>query len=393
MPLIDKVGDRIRTLYMCERTDQRVAALLVDGQLSNLVVEHSVQANVGRTGLFLSAEVQDVVSSLEAIFLDAGLRRPVFLKFADYGLATPVLQLRKGERLLVQVMNEAQSGKGARVTTHYQLAGQFFVYMPIADYQTISNRILDEAERQRLLQWVDSNKRNREGWIVRSLASEVEDVRLLEDMEQLRARWAKLTSDFARRPAHVRAGVIDEGESFAERMMVRFAQVAPSQIMVDEELALSLSQNTNNVVIMESKKKEAFIKELERLVKPYVAGKIRLTDGGLVICEQTTALTVIDVDSGRTKSTSDLAETALRVNLQAAAAIAKWLRISDTGGMVVVDFVHMDSEEHRQAVAEALRDACGDDLREVQLIGWSAMGLFELTRKRTSARQLKDFFV
>jgi ribonuclease G len=377
---------------MCERSNQRVAALLVDGQLSHLVVEHSVEANVGRTGLFLSAEVQDVVSSLEAIFLDAGLKRPVFLKFADYELAKSVQQLRKGERLLVQLMSEAQSGKGARVTMHYQMAGQFLVYLPNADYQTISNRILDDAERQRLLQWVDSNKQDREGWIVRSLASGVEDARLLEDMEQLRARWVNLTSDFTRRPRHVRPGVIDEGESFAERMMVRFAKTEPLQIMVDAEIALSLLQNTKNVVIMESKQKEAFIKELERFVKPYVSGKIRLAGGGLVICEQTTALTVIDVDSGRTKSTFDLAETALRVNLQATAAIAKWLRISDTGGMVVIDFVHMDSEAHRQAVEEALRDACGDDLHEVQLVGWSGMGLFELTRKRTSARQLKDFF-
>jgi ribonuclease G len=387
---------------MCETTDKRIAVVFDNGQLSHLALETLETLNADRTGQFLRSSISEMVPSLEAIFLDGGLKRPVFLKYADYESVKSLETLQHGDPLLVQVMKEPQPGKGARVTTHYQLAGSYLVFLPTAGYCTLSKEISDEQERRRLLEWIRTQENDGEGWIIRSRAVDVPYRQLEEEMENLRNRWQKICADYENWVASTdsgnvikrpQTGMIADGSSFAERMFIRFSKLDIQDVVLDANVAMGTDLASRSIRVVDEKEKSKLLKNLEQQIKPYAQGKIRLSGGGLVICEKTEALTVIDIDCSRSKSEVDLAKTALHVNLQAADAIGKWLRISETGGMVVIDFINMESNEDCQSVVAALRSACGEDNSEIQLVGWTGLGLFELTRKRTNNQRIQGFHV
>ena len=294
--------------------------------------------------------------------------------------------LRPGQELSVQVRKEALGNKGPRLTTSLSVPGRFLVYVPGGDKVGVSRRITDDEERLREL--VEGHLRHGEGFIVRTVCEGVAEDILVRDMQYLRETWASIDEnsriqdaptllhqelDLALRATRdmvsetVRRVVVDAQEDrdrvagFMERFMPRVGG------------HLELYQEATPMLESAG---------VERTLQRALGRKIHLPSGGYLVLEKTEALTSIDVNSGRYVSGASLAETTLKVNLEAVEAVLYQLRLRDIGGLIVIDFIDMEELESRAKVEEALRIGLARDPARSSFLPISDFGLVEMTRRR-----------
>ena len=296
--------------------------------------------------------------------------------------------LRPGQELLVQVRKEALGSKGPRLTTSLSVPGRFLVYVPDGDKVGVSRRITKEEERDRLRQLVEGHLRQGEGFIVRTACEGVDEDILIRDMQYLRDAWASIHErsqqqstpsllhqelDLALRATRdmvsddVCRVIVDDGgdqqriAEFMERFMPR----------VDAQLELYRDPTP----MLEAA-------GVERVLQRALGRKVHLPSGGYLVVEKTEALTSIDVNSGRYVSGANLAETTLKVNLEAVDAVLYQLRLRDIGGLIVIDFIDMEELPSRKKVEEALAAGLARDPARSSFLPLSAFGLVEMTRRR-----------
>ena len=387
--------------------DETTVALLEDGKLTEFYVE---RPNVRKlVGNIYKGRVVNVLPGMGAAFVDIGIGKNAFLYIDDLLPAhleripkeKPSIDtlVRTGDELLVQIVREPVGTKGARVTTHYALTGRWLVYMPEAGYVALSKKIGDDAERQRLKAIGEELCEGDEGVILRTVAKGEGFEALRGDMELLRERWR-----------HIRAA--------AEKLR------APCEVYTDEELVPRLirdivTDEIDEIIVDDPELLSEAVRSLET-VAPRLAGRARLHEGrksiidaygikdqlekalqpkqwlesgGYVVIDQTEALTVIDVNTGKYTGSTNLEETVLTTNIEAAEEIARQLRLRDIGGIIVVDFIDMERDENRAQIVAALEANFARDRTKTHIVGWTKLGLLELTRKK--GREQKDhlFFV
>jgi ribonuclease G len=291
---------------------------------------------------------------------------------------------------MVQVIKEAAGTKGARVTTHYAIPGRWGVYMPNADYIGVSRKIESETERDRLKRLVSGMLTGEEGFIVRTNAVEAEDRSISDDLEFLRSAWSS---------------IMKQAEASA--------QSAPQLIYSEHGLMYRLARDIigpklDELTIDESNAMKAFMPIVETMapsllarIKHYtgwtplfrelgidhqldkaLARKVWLDNGAYLMIDVTEALTVIDVNTGKYIGQIDLEQTVFEVNMAAAAEIARLLRLRDVGGIIIIDFIDMTSSSNRRSVLESLEQHCRRDRTKTTVVGWTKLGLVEMTRKK-----------
>jgi ribonuclease E len=378
------------------------------------LVEHYVSMPTDDTlsidGNIYLGRVQNVLPGMEAAFIDIGTPKNGVLYRGDVaydpadveGGEKPRIErvLRNGQAITVQVTKNPIAHKGARLTQEVSLAGRFVVMVP-GQPQTygISKRLPDD-ERKRLRRVLDRVRQPDAGLIVRTAAEGATEEELERDMLRLNAQWNQI-SELAKR---VKPGSLLYKEPPLAIRLVReeFTKEYRGVVIDDEELFNEVRGYVDAIAPELSERVEYYDAVAENLpvfekfhvheqLHKALDRKVWLPSGGSLIIERTEALTVIDVNTGKNVGSSNLEETVYRNNLEAAEVVARELRLRDIGGIIVIDFIDMESKRNREAVENAFRDALARDKTRTQVFPISELGLVEMTRKRVSEGLVEAF--
>jgi ribonuclease G len=371
-------------------------ALVEDGRLAEISIEKTGSDSL--VGNIYKGRVVNVLPGMQAAFVDIGLSKNAFLYVDD--VLHPHLEkqpkdkpsiaelLKPGDQLMVQIMKDPLGGKGARVTTHFSLPGRWLVYMPHADYVGISKKIEEDAERNRLRELADELRQPGEGIIMRTNAAGMRREALAEDLDGLRLKWQEACG---RAEASSAPAELHRDSGLVERMVRDIVTPDTEELIIDdhkrmEEVKAYLRRvvpGLEDRVRLYRESGDMFAKYgIQEQMERAFQGHIRLENGGYLVWDQTEALTVIDVNTGKYTGTDDLEETVFQTNLKAAEEIARLLRLRDVGGIIIIDFIDMEKEEHRQQVVERLEATIKRDRTKCQVVGWTRLGLLEMTRKK-----------
>ncbi|CAG7655312.1 Rne/Rng family ribonuclease [Paenibacillus allorhizosphaerae] len=340
-----------------------------------------------------------VLQGMQSAFVDVGLEKNGFLYIDDLLPAhldkqpkskPPIHDLVKvGQELMVQVVKEPVGSKGARLTTHYSIPGRFGVYMPYADYVGVSRKIESASDRERLKRIAERYLQHQEGFIVRTAALGETEEAIAADLEELRARWRqlelaaeaegdvprKIHSDLQMLPRLIR-------DLFRDDVQELIADSGEVLSEIQSYIAVPGAQPMTGRLKLESGADLMHAYDVPRQLEMGLKRKVWLDNGSYLIVDRTEALTVFDVNTGKYTGSVDLERTVYDTNMEAAREIARLLRLRDIGGLIIIDFIDMETEEGRQQVLDELVRESRKDRTKTVVVGWTKLGLVELTRKK-----------
>jgi ribonuclease G len=377
------------------------------------VIEHGVTHELhierasarGIVGNIYMGRVIRVLPGMQSAFIDVGGERAAFLHVADIwgsrnnhnggsgpASATPIERLlAEGQNLVVQVVKDPIGTKGARLSTQISIAGRFLVYLPQESHIGISQRIDDEEERQHLREMLQQilPPEEKGGFIIRTMAETASERELRSDVDYLRKLWQGI-QERAKTAASVTPLYQDLNLSL--RVLRDFVHEDTARILIDSRETFQAMQQfsheymPNVVQRLEHYQGERPLFDLygvEDEIEKALARRVELKSGGYLIIDQTEALTTVDVNTGGYVGGRSFDDTIFKTNLEAAQVIARQLRLRNLGGIIIIDFIDMDSEEHRHAVLTEFRKALMRDRTRMTVNGFTQLGLVEMTRKRT----------
>lgn len=375
-------------------------ALILQGAVQELHIERTLSR--GMAGNIYLGKVVRVLPGMQSAFIDIGLERAAFLHVADIwearthdnpnAPATPIEKLLyDGQALMVQVVKDPIGTKGARLSTQISIAGRMLVYLPQDSHIGISQRIENEEERELLREKVRRllPADEKGGFIIRTMAEDASDADLQMDIDYLRKTWAAITRQSRSKPA---PALLYQDLNLAQRVLRDFVNDETSTIQVDSrENFLMLQQFGTTYTPSVLSKLTHYTGErplfdlygVEEEIQRALGRRVDLKSGGYLIVDQTEAMTTIDVNTGSYVTGRNFDDTIFKTNLEAAHAIARQLRLRNLGGIIILDFIDMESAEHRNAVLAELGKALARDRTKISVSGFSALGLVEMTRKRT----------
>lgn len=397
--------------------ETRVAAV-ENGLITDFYLER--RRHRGVVGNLYKGRVSRVLPGMQAAFVDIGLEKAGFLYVADVHsehnpLALPEddgegdddggrggnarrkrdvppieEQLREGQEVLVQVVKDPIGTKGARVTSHISLAGRHLVFMPTVDHIGISRQIASESERKRLRNIANEMRPRGGGFIVRTASAGISSRFLKRDMELLIGLWNEILQkrERARTPS-----LLYEDLDLMLRATRDLATAKLDKLIVDshdqydrimEFIERFMPRFANRVELYVGKDPIFDAYGVEPEIKNALSRTVSLPSGGYLVIERTEALTSIDINTGRfVGKTNNLEETIVKTNLEAAVEIAYQLRLRNIGGLIIIDFIDMETAAHRDQVHKALEKALENDRGRVKITRISEFGIVEMTRKRT----------
>jgi ribonuclease G len=378
-------------------------ALVENGMLQEVWLERA--SHSGYIGNIYRGVVSRVLPGLQAAFIDIGLERTAFLHARDMVRNDPVTTdevtppepqisslLRPGDRLIVQVIKDPLGSKGARLTTNISVPSRFLVLLPDCDVVGISARIEEEAERARLKALVHT-LRDRglgHGYIVRTNAEGVNDFALSADMAYLGKVWQAITERIA---TAAPATCVFEDLSLPLRALRDLMHEEVDRVRIDSGEVLQKAREFARRFVpdwlerIEEYSGDRPIFDLfgvEDEIDSALRPSVPLKSGGYLVFEQTEAMTTIDVNTGGYVGHRNLEETIYKTNLEAAQTIARQLRLRNLGGIIIIDFIDMEDEEHRRQVMRSFERVLERDQVKTGVTAISALGLVEMTRKRTT---------
>ncbi|NMM36430.1 MAG: ribonuclease G [Glaciimonas sp.] len=375
-------------------------ALILQGAVQELHIERTLSR--GRVGNVYSGKVVRVLPGMQSAFIDIGLERAAFLHVADIwearlhdgtNAAPTAIEkiLHDGQALMVQVIKDPIGTKGARLSTQISIAGRMLVYLPQDPHIGISQRIENEVERELLRSRVQGllPPEEKGGCIVRTMAEDASDEDLQADIEYLRKTWNAITSVSRTRPA---PQLLYQDLSLAQRVLRDFVHDDTANIQIDSrenftrlhEFATTYTPSVLGRIQHYTGERPLFdLYGVEEEIERALGRRVNLKSGGYLIVDQTEAMTTIDVNTGGYVGGRNFDDTIFKTNLEAAHAIARQLRLRNLGGIIVLDFIDMENLEHRNSVMTELKKTLSRDRTKVSVSTFSALGLVEMTRKRT----------
>ena len=373
-------------------------AVVHAGAVQELLIERA--ASRGLVGNIYMGRVARVLPGMQSAFVEVGLERAAFLHVADIrgerkpdGEAMRPIEklLAEGQPLLVQVVKDPIGTKGARLTTQISIAGRLLVYVPQDPHIGISQRIEDEGGRAALREQVRAllPAEEKGGFIIRTLAEGASDAELAADIAFLRRLWADIRERaLGAQPPRL----VHQDLSLAQRVLRDMVTEDTERVLVDSrENFHKLADFAETYTPQLRARLEHYAGErplfdlynVEPEIEKALARRVDLKSGGTLVFDQTEAMTTIDVNTGGYVGSRNFDETVFKTNLEAAQAIARQLRLRNLGGIILVDFIDMQSDEHRAAVLSELRKALARDRTRMTVNGFTQLGLVEMTRKRT----------
>lgn len=381
-----------KKIVIAERDN--IAAVLENGKVTDFFI-HRGDVLLGDVYL---ATVDNILPSIDAAFVNVGTDKMGFLHAQDVmGKGTLKEKLKPKQKLIVQVVKEPTGHKGPRVTTEISLPGRFLVLMPYEPGVSVSKKIENSRERARLKAIMNLIKPVGVGVIIRTEAEGQSEADIQEDLEILLEKWNNIiTSAETLNPPNL----IYRDQDLLYRVIREACTEDVKEIVVDTAFALSRVQNilqnwhmNKNIEVTLYKGTEPLLiaYDIHKEIKAALNVKVNMPSGGYLFIQQTEALTVIDVNSGKFTSSSTQDETILKTNIEAVHEIARQLRLRNIGGMIIVDFIDMMSRADKLAMLEELEIALEPDKAKPQVGQLSDLGLVELTRHR-QGQSLSEIF-
>ncbi len=377
-------------------------AMIEGGALQEVHIER--EARRGIVGNIYKGRVSRVLPGMQAAFVDIGLEKAAFLHASDIVPHTECVAenekqqfqvrdiselVRQGQDIVVQVVKDPLGTKGARLTTDITLPSRYLVFMPGAGHVGVSQRIDSEQERARLKKIVTEYCDEDGGFIIRTAAEGAEERELAQDAQFLRRLWKKVGD---RRAKYKTRSMLYGELGLAQRILRDFVGTRLSRIQVDSGQAFdTLEEFTSEFVPELTDRLERYegdkpifdMYDAENEIQRSLERKVELKSGGYLIIDQTEAMTTIDINTGAFVGRRNLEETIFNTNIEATQAIARQLRLRNLGGIIIIDFIDMMSEEHRTRVVTSLEQALSVDRVKTNINGFTNLGLVEMTRKRT----------
>ena len=349
-------------------------------------------------GSVFKGKVENVLSGMQAAFINVGLERNGYLSADDMLMDRAELEgkidlpdissLKEGEEIMVQAVKDPAGNKGVRLTTNLSFAGRYVVYMPTVDFVGISRKVTDEGERERLLKVAEGLRPKGQGIIIRTAGAETNKSEIKREIRFLVKMFKEIENVYEHGDAP--SCVYEEGNLAFRLIRDVYSDEVEKVVVSDKEIFEKIKKYASGVggklkskLLFYDKKRDMFANYgLDAEVDKLLGNRVSLNNGAYLVIDKTEALTVIDVNTGSYVGNDNLEDTVFNTNILAAEEIARQLRLRNISGIIIVDFIDMYDEGHREKVIEVLRNAVSDDRERCNVGGMTGLGLVEITRKK-----------
>lgn len=382
--------------------DKQTIMLLENGTILEKYEEGNKKQRI--EGNIYIGKVENVLPGMQAAFVNIGEKRNAFIhlkdllpKFDETKINIEQIVnskqikdvVKKGDRIIVQVKKDANRKKGARVSKHISLVSRFFVLMPDTNFITISQKIVDEKEKNRIMQFVKDNLPKDYGVIIRTSAKNKNEEELNKDLTNVIQLWKdinKTGNEEIEAPK-----LIYKNPEIIEKLILDVIDQDINRIVVNNKSAYDeingILKKMKYDLPVEIREDIIGIYDIEKQLEKIQSRKVWLKCGGFITIDKTEALTAIDVNSGKYIGNKELEQTVFTVNKEASVEIAKQLRLRDIGGIVIIDYIDMKKEQHKQDIIKILEENLKKDRSKTQVVGFSKLNLLEMTRKHICSNQ------
>ncbi|MBC9131930.1 ribonuclease G [Frischella sp. Ac48] len=391
-------------LFMNITPSETRVAYIEDGILQEIHIDR--ESKRGIVSNIYKGKIIRILPGMQAAFVDIGLERAAFLHASDIMPHTECVSdseqeqfqvkdiselVRQGQDIMVQVVKDPMGTKGARLTTDITLPSRYLVFMPgpTSAHVATSQRIESEEERQRLKNIVEKYITTEGGFIVRTAAEGASEHEIAQDIQFLRRLWKKIQERMSRPGSK---NLLYGELVLSQRILRDFVGDPIEKIVVDSKRTFDLLFEFTKEFMPEVTSKLVHYKgnmpifdlyDIENEIQRALDRKVQLKSGGYLIIDQTEAMTTIDINTGAFVGHRNLEETIFNTNIEATIAIARQLRLRNLGGIVIIDFIDMQQALHRERVLQSLQESLSKDRAKTTVNSFSALGLVEMTRKRT----------
>ena len=380
-----------------QKEDVKTIAVIENGKLIEVYEENKENKHERNEGNIYTGIIKDIIPGMQAAFIDIGTEKNSFIHVRDIvpqvdekieEKIEPKIKeiIKPKQKLLVQVQKDSNDKKGARTSTHIKLTGKYIILLPQTTIVTISQKITETKEKERLIKLVKDNLPEGMGAIVRTIAEKKEDNLIINDIKQLAESWNEIYINFQK--CEGKPKLLYRSPNIVEKIILDLPNEKIDSIISNdkediENLKKIVSPNIKLVVEENIDLLEKY--ELEGQIEKTKQRKVWLNCGGFITIDPTEALVAIDVNSGKYTGKTSLEETVYKVNYEATIEIAKQLRLRDIGGIIIIDYIDMKNSEHKEKIEKLLKETLKQDRAKTQVEGFTKLNLMELTRKHICA--------
>ncbi len=376
-----------------KQKDLKTIALVENGKLVEQY-EEKKNSNRNEGNIFIGI-IKDILPGMQSAFVDIGTEKNSFIHLKDI---LPQVDEKKGEKqenknindvikindkILVQVKKDSNQKKGARVSTHINLPSKYIVFMPNTEIVTVSQKIEDKTERNRLINIIKNNLPKGNGAVIRTSASGKNEEDLIQDINYIFNKWKEILES-AKNSNEKK--LIYKSENIVHKMIIDLVDKDLDRIIVNDkneyEEIKEFQEENGNKIFIELKENEDLLNmyDIRNQIERISNRKIWLDCGGFITIDKTEALTAIDVNTGKFTGKKDLKDTIFKVNKEATIEISRQLRLRDIGGIIIIDYIDME-DESKEKIMQLLKECLNKDRAKTQIEGFTKLDLMELTRK------------
>ena len=392
-------------LFIQKNDNKTNIALVENGKLIEYYLED--ENLKGKEGNIYIGIVKDIIKGMQAAFVDIGTEKNSFIHLKDILKKVDETkeekenldnldiskEIKKGQKLLVQIKKDSNIQKGARVSTHINLPGKYIVLLPNTDIITVSSKIEDKKEQERLKELVRKNLSANNGAIVRTSA-EGKTKEIIKDIKYVEEKWENILNTGVKENSNS-PELIYESEDIVQKMLLDLSDQKINKIIINDEKRykelkkmFSNNEEYKNIEVELVKKSEILDKyDMKNQIEKMQNRKIWLKCGGFITIDKTEALTAIDVNTGKYTGNKNAEDTIFKVNKEATLEIAKQIRLRDIGGIIIIDYIDMNNENDKKKIQDLLTEELKKDRSKTQIVGFSKLNLLEMTRKHICSNE------
>ena len=384
-------------ILISQKENDKEIALVENGKLVEYYIDE--EKSVRKEGNIYIGIVKDILKGMQAVFVDIGTEKNSFIHLKDILPKVDeskeklkkdidiVNVIKPGQKLLVQVKKDSNLQKGARVSTHINLPSKYIALMPNTDIVTISQKVEDKKEQERLIKLVRENLTKGNGAVIRTSAVGKEK-EIIEDIKNIERKWNKINEAYKNDKGN-KPKLISKAEDIIEKMIIDLPEKSIQKIIVNNkeqyERIVKYKQESGYIteVNIELKQNQHILEiyDLQKEISKLENRKIWLKSGAFITIDRTEALTAIDVNTGKYTGNKNIEQTVYKTNEEATIEIAKQIRLRDIGGIIIIDYIDMNNDENKEKIQKLLEEKLKNDRTKTQVEGFTKLDLMEMTRK------------
>lgn len=384
-------------LIIKRKEDNKQIVLVENGKIIEYY-EEGKEDNKNEGNIYIGV-VKDIIKGMQAAFVDIGIGKNSLIHVKDIlekkdekkekteGNQDISQLIKPNQKILVQIKKDSNEKKGARISTHINLPGKYIVLMPNTDIITVSQKIENPEEQERLIQLVKENISEGNGAVIRTSA-EGKEKEIIEDIKHMETKWQKIVKD-SQDETQKAPRQLYKSEDIVTKMLMDLTEKGLSTVFVNDSIDYNQINSIKNEnkeykdlqILVKGEESIFNMYDLEQQIEKINNRKIWLKCGGFITIDKTEALTAIDVNTGKYTGNKTMEDTVFKVNKEATIEIAKQLRLRDIGGIIIIDYIDMQEEQDKKAIEELLKEELKKDRSKTQIEGFTKLDLMEMTRK------------